>query len=283
MNAKLPKSHHTLFYSLICCVAFLIPSFAYNLRLSAIAAVEYKNSLNLCHTNVATLEHKLSISLNNNLESSLQFHNTASTPFQYSTHSHHDNTFHIHLDPSHVFDFLKHSNSTSYTTSEHENKAQQDNREPAPKSKSKSESESKPKFKSKSKSKSKMSSKTTFNASHNEHKEPQSLNEFICIVHDESFQYNFSLSSCYQLFHLVHDYKNKILYAQDICSLKAIIQELVPWLCHIITTLSSINVANKEVYDIDILQQICVQSQINLDLLLPPIEMCLVKEYIYNL
>ena len=77
--------------------------------------------------------------------------------------------------------------------------------------------------------------------------------------------------------------KKKKLYAQDICSLKAIIQELVPWHCQTITTLSSINVAYKELYDIDILQQICVQSDLNLDLFLSPIEMCLVKEYIYNL
>ena len=134
-------------------------------------------------------------------------------------------------------------------------------------------------------SKSKTSSKAKSKSNRKGNEETHSVNEFRCIVHDEFLHYNFSLYSCYQIFHLVDTYDNNILYAQDICNLKSILQKIIPCFCITIKNLSfsTLLVARNQIYDIDVLKKICVLSDINFDLTLTPNEMCLVKKYIYQL
>ena len=133
------------------------------------------------------------------------------------------------------------------------------------------------------KTKSKRASKAKSKAKSKEHEETHSVNEFNCIIHDEFLHYNYTLSSCYQIFRLVDSFDTNTLYANDICNLKVVVQKIVPWHCHTITNLSTALVAYSHTYDVDVIEKICLHSDINSDLTLTPIEMCIVKEYIYNL
>ena len=74
-----------------------------------------------------------------------------------------------------------------------------------------------------------------------------------------------------------------ILYAQDVCKLKTVVQKLIPWHCPSIKNLSTIYVAYKEVYEIDVIQKICLHADKDLDETLNPNELCMVKESIYRL
>lgn len=67
------------------------------------------------------------------------------------------------------------------------------------------------------------------------------------------------------------------------CNLKAIIQELIPWRALPYSFKFIYTTSHQETYDINVMQRICVYSDINSDLILTLIEMCLVKQYIYNL
>ena len=110
------------------------------------------------------------------------------------------------------------------------------------------------------------------------------MKEIISILHEDVLQYNFSLFACFQMMHLVvdaHDYP--ILCAQNVCKLKTVVQKVIPWHCPSIKNLSSIYVAYNEVYDIDVIQKICLHADKDLDDTLDPNELCIVKESIYRL
>jgi len=149
----------------------------------------------------------------------------------------------------------------------------------------KSSSKTSTKTKSNTKTSSKAKARPKSKASRKKHEEMHSENEFKCLLLDEFLHYNFSMLSCYQIFYLVDAFDFNILYAQDICKLKSIVQIVIPWHCSRMSSLSfsTVHVAHKESYDINALKQICLHSDINSDLTLTPNEMCLVKEYIYHL
>ena len=85
--------------------------------------------------------------------------------------------------------------------------------------------------------------------------------------------------------HLVvdaHDYP--ILYAQNVCKLKTVVQKLIPWHCPSIKIYPQYMLhTTKYSYDIDVIQKICLHADKDLDDTLDPNELCMVKESIYRL
>ena len=80
------------------------------------------------------------------------------------------------------------------------------------------------------------------------------------ILHEDVLQLNISVSGCFQLMHHVNAKDSHIRYAQDVCKLKTIMQKLIPWHCPSITRLSTIYIAYNKVYDIDVIQKICLHA-----------------------